>query len=751
MADFEALIAELRENPGAALSYNLDAEQLLALQKKIDPYARVAGPERDAARLRVAMASFTNLRESYMRKFTMTGAVGFLFRMLEEWEVPVESRRWTPKRPKAETKPFTVEELATQAQAFSELTAQLKEAEALAQSAKGAAEKFNAEQLTFGEEEMKEVAAVSERLSGLKAGEDTEEAQRERKELNENPIYQKMMEMNELMRKADEAQGKLLGLRYAVTLHMRNMGLEADYRLPATESMACKHPLARGPIQETPNRHRGILPQGQLEIPPSVGLKIIREFLENYFEYNPDAHVKGAYDEVHVNVERRDVKGLPGKSLVDVSDPGRLPLSVLLAKRPLKTSVPEDQPHIEALTGDKDELHRQHVYNTLCRLLSDEGCAGIARYLLTGHEEDPDRCLRWRTMLMPKLLEKSEADASVGVPAKEPPQDTFHRWSYYMEVNMEALREVTNSLYHEKPDFDFAIQLMDYHEGSPEEVDRWGQEFRDKNQDRVIGDIKVLEFGGWTILGDFAVNRKAINFFNKRTEVIERIFQRYDDDKNLGELLMRQRVRQKKAENIKEAGPDAPGLAQYKETRSGGLPGAVEVLTPEEKLRLERAKGDLKAARELEVLEQCEEKVRRLEAEAKLRELTKEEEGEMEKLLRNIEKAKEMLRVPDDAIQVDVWNMSHADGGSAKKTSFYSAAAASGSKEDEGRAAANLAIARRAKKVEAPPPKERPHAPFSQNFLEQERAARGSKESSDAAPGQTPVTLEEIDAAIGSV
>jgi len=183
--------------------------------------------------------------------------------------------------------------------------------------------------------------------------------------------------------------------------------------------------------------------------------------------------------------------------------------------------------------------------------------------------------------------------------------------------------------------------------------------------------------GGWTLLGDFKANRDKINFYNKHTDVLKRILDRHGEDKKIGQELMRNRVRQQKANNIAADGPDAPGLAEYASTNAGrsvAALGAQRILSREDRLRLERTKGNLRAAKELEVADQCQETIRSLTELAKERALRPDEERRFRDAQTDLVRAQEMLEVPEDSLAVDVWAPG-ADG-VLGKTQFYTKAEA---------------------------------------------------------------------------
>ena len=661
----DLLVNELKADPEKALTADLTDEELIQLQLKINPYAHIAGPGRNEEAPTVSVVSYTNLKEDYITRFVMTGMVGFVFRMLAEWKIEPEQRRWKPAKAKGEKKPFTAQEVKLRAEGLMDLSRVLQEKHEAFEKAKEAVKEQDKD-MVLSEAEMEEY----------------KKAVAENDALNPEVAGGKIAKMQKLLGEARNAEDEYLGVLYSTTLEMRNMGIESDLRIPETEKAAKEFPKCKRVIEESPNRFNGLLPAGQQEVPERLAKQIIRDFLSNYFETDPDAHVRGAYDEAVINAERKDVEGLPDKVLVDPFDEDRIPLQALLVHAPPQTTVKSDQKPLKEMIASREFSVRQRDYNTICHLLSDERLASIAQYVTTQDPSDPERRNRWRRMLLPEISRDH-------IPAV-PPQDTFHRWRYYMDVNMEALRAAVSSIYHEKPDLDFALQIMETHTGTPEEIAKWEEDFRDKNQDRLVSDIKSIVHGSWTMLGEFQANRQKANIYNRKTEILKRILDRHEEDKKLGSLLMRQRVRKEKAKNIAKEGPDAPGLAGYK--ANFPVAGAKEVLSATERKNLERARGNLKKAQELEYLEQYEKKAKDLEAKARLGELSEDDQRELKECLEEIKKAEEMLAVPDDAIQVDV--LTHdTKTGEMRKTKIYTKAAAPGEVESQDLTEANLSIA----------------------------------------------------------
>lgn len=81
--ELDDLIKELEQNPNYA--DNLSEEQLVAMEKKLNPYgATIYGDER------YTCLSFTNLREQYLTKLLTTALIGFTYQMCKEHDTDLE-------------------------------------------------------------------------------------------------------------------------------------------------------------------------------------------------------------------------------------------------------------------------------------------------------------------------------------------------------------------------------------------------------------------------------------------------------------------------------------------------------------------------------------------------------------------------------------------------------------------------------------------------------------------------------------
>lgn len=630
--DFDSLIADIKNNPERVLKTDLTPEHILELQKRINPYAFIpgGGSQGNGPELvRSVATSYTNLREDYIRRFTMTSLIGFLFQILDEWAVPPEVRRWVPHSRKKKGGAAADPAMTPFDPAI--LVGKLEAALMLAKEAQ-------------------------------KAKEENEAALQKTKE--EMAVDDKSATAAQAKAISDATAAKAAGLLYAATNVACRTGLDAEKRIDATVEEASKYPDVKTLFDRSNVRADA---GSTVEVPAELAKGIITHFFKHWLKYDPNVHVKAARDG-KADASRVEIQTELGAVAADKDDPARLPLDVLLAGAPKPTE--EDADFVDIFRAS-----RGNYTAGLRALLDRELAAALIHATMTDENAD-----RFRRYLYPIPEDKSPGSEDDGREAARkaleviPPQDTFHRWGYYTEVNYEELRVATECLYNEKPDLDWAIGLWEMWDGTKEEVQKKFDQYCERYQDEVPSSIKKLDFGSWSLLGDFKKGRENIKFYNKHTEVLKRIMDRHTEDKKLGADLMRKRVTDLKAKNIAEAGPDPPGLNQYKKTATT-LPalGAEKVIDAVAMRRLEKARGNVKAARELEVLEQNEAKVIEFGKIAASRPLTQVELSELHSARLAMQRAIESMNVPDDALQVDTFTHDTKTG-EFTKTHFYTKA-----------------------------------------------------------------------------
>ena len=590
--DFDKLISDVLENPELILdSSTISNDQLFELQRRMNPYIGLVG-ETDPKNKQIAACSYTNLREDYLRRFTMTSLVSFIFQMLHEYEVPKNKRIWVPKNKNSEEL-FNITELKEKLQGIVGILTDAEEAEKLEKE-----------------------STINSLIT----------------DVDDNTIY--------------KHKEKKIGLLFTVTQMLKELGLTSDEKLHITTEEAKKFPKIKEIINTKKKNEKEFI---EREFPNDNAKEIINSFLLNWFSFDPSIHIRSSFNKENIKTEIQKLGN--NDIIVDKEDPNHLTIENVF--NVIVPDSSEDKEMLNVLTSTKYSL------NAARHIIRDDNMSEAIKYAINNSD-------RFKQYLLP--LRKKE---NIIIP----PQDTFHRWNYYNEVNYEDLRTITETLYPDKPDLDWAIAIWKTFKGTENEITEQFNEYCQKHHDEMPSVVKALEIGKWSLLADFKENRKNIQFYNKNTEVLKKIIERHTEDKKIGTELMRNRVRQTKAKNIAEQGPDAPGLKAYKATISSdgkdlASKGAERVITPEEMKRLEKARGDIKAAKELEVIEEYEKLLQGLEDIKKYREFNTEENDKYQKVKEYLQKAKEMINVPEDAIHVDVFT-NDTKSGTTTKTHFY--------------------------------------------------------------------------------
>lgn len=232
---------------------------------------------------------------------------------------------------------------------------------------------------------------------------------------------------------------------------------------------------------------------------------IIKDFLEDMFQYNPDMHVRSAY-KPNIKDDERNIINTPAGSL---------------AIRELRRKNHE---------FDEDML----IYEREQALKSKMGAEC----------KPSDRIVTEVTKYVTEMI---------------PPVDTFHRFQYYYDSNYEELRAIVSDIYCDKPCFETAINPYDWHE-----TDDDADAFINKHKDEVISTIFKAHSGKWNIFSPYKKVRESMKYFNKKTAVLEEIAKQIESDAKMGAELMKKRITIKKKKNIAESGPDAAGFAKWK-------------------------------------------------------------------------------------------------------------------------------------------------------------------------------------------
>lgn len=280
-------------------------------------------------------------------------------------------------------------------------------------------------------------------------------------------------------------------------------------------------------------------------------------FLEHMFQFNPDEHVRSAHRPNTQDPTRKKINTPAG----------------LLAKNHLK----KIDKKFKAEMDKKDKIDQVRKTKTkMIKIKDKKGRIKVIKKEVPIDDNKLDERPSWfNTPKISELLNemdpelrKNAVDPLLPSTTREiiPPQDIFHRYNHYVESNFEALRNVVNDLYCEKPDIELAINPYSW-SSSLEEAEK----FKRKHKNEVITDIFTCTTSKWNLIGPFSQNRDRINFYNEKTVVIEEILRQTESDARLGAELMKKRIHKKKKQNIAEAGPDDPSFARFRKENQGAL------------------------------------------------------------------------------------------------------------------------------------------------------------------------------------
>ena len=350
----------------------------------------------------------------------------------------------------------------------------------------------------------------------------------------------------------------------------------------------------------------------KVKLSPEINRKIVRDFLKQNFDYDPSIHIRPFSDKINY-----DIYGArTGNPITD------------LVRLKMEAAKPTAD-HKEALDLI---LHNNNNWHTVCYLLDDHDLD--AAYMVARENRE-----QFKTYLYTAGIETQKALEYI------PPADVFISYNMYLNANYDELRRITETIYPERPIFENVIGVWETLEGSEEHINSKYKEYVDNYQSNINTSILNVRAGEWTVISPFRKNRLNIDIFNKSNDALKQILDNNTQDQKIAEAMMKKRIMKQKAENIREAGVDSAGLAGYSTTAAA--------INAEEKLRLEKANGSLKAAHQLSIIDKLSMRINELET--KLTPYTEVELAELEQCRKSIIYQKELLLVEDGEVRVDMW------------------------------------------------------------------------------------------------
>ena len=167
------------------------------------------------------------------------------------------------------------------------------------------------------------------------------------------------------------------------------------------------------------------------------------------------------------------------------------------------------------------------------------------------------------------------------------PGEIFHNFERYYHYNYESLKRITESVYPERSDIEFAVRVYQAFDDEQKAA-----EHRRVHQEDFAFDVFTVSNGGTTILGPFKNNRDKVDFYNKHNEVLQKIVNQAEKDSKTGQNIMMRRAANDKKKDIEKFGPDPKGLEEWKELSGiiNDLGRKTAALTDEEKQKLAEAR-----------------------------------------------------------------------------------------------------------------------------------------------------------------
>jgi hypothetical protein len=269
--------------------------------------------------------------------------------------------------------------------------------------------------------------------------------------------------------------------------------------------------------------------------------KIVMEFLEEMFQFNPDEHVRSSYKP-------------------NYADKSRTPLETMAA-RIATQQLDKVDPKFRA----EKELHNDIVGLKKKKI----------RKIIKGKDGKIREIIKELPVVEPitpmkkpsneKITENGmkDPDCKDTVQNIIPPHDIYGRFKMYYQENYEQLREAVENLYCEKPELELAINPYCVHDTEEE-----AKEFRKQHAEEVIAEIFPAHTGKWNFFDCFKEQREGVNFYNKNTAVLEEIVKQVEKDEKLGKDLMEKRVIKEKKKNEVESGPDSENFKKWREENS---------------------------------------------------------------------------------------------------------------------------------------------------------------------------------------
>lgn len=279
---------------------------------------------------------------------------------------------------------------------------------------------------------------------------------------------------------------------------------------------------------------------------------IVKEFLEEFLQFNPDEHYASAYRPNREDLDRKSVDTPAGKLAVDH-------LKKIDSKFKVKEEIYEATKNVNP--GGKKKMVKATIVD------KKTGKKKTVLKEVVADQPTPDNTPPSEEVAAAHVLKTSNGkdvitqDPNLPYNARAfiPPRDTFHRLKIYMNENFEKLREACDDLFCQKSYLELAINPYSWHDTEED-----AEKFRKQHANEVIAEIFPAHSGKWNFFDSWKEQRESVNFYNDKTIVLEEIIKQVERDERLGQDLMKKRVEKEKRKNDLETGPDAESFKKWR-------------------------------------------------------------------------------------------------------------------------------------------------------------------------------------------
>lgn len=309
---------------------------------------------------------------------------------------------------------------------------------------------------------------------------------------------------------------------------------------------------------------------------------IVKQFLEEFFQFDPDIHVRSSYTPHTKDSSRNKIYTPPvelamwsikkeaedsknknkKKEYNDIYNKFKQDFTNAKKNGEYKkqTENVKLKQTSQKISKGKTEISATQKYNNI--IYNDENDDGkddekVDMRSLNDKIKEKEKMKKEKEKKKKKMHEDNMLKANIF--NMIPPKDIFCKFKIYFENNYEQLEQCVKDLYGAEKIFKLAINPLAWHK-TKEEADR----FVKKHSKEFITDVVTLYSGKWNVLEPYKENRENVDYFTEKTVVLEEMLKQMEQDAKIGTELLKKKVKVKKIKNILEHGPDDAGLKYYK-------------------------------------------------------------------------------------------------------------------------------------------------------------------------------------------